>query len=329
MSRLFRSSLLLTAASMVVGLLVSPTAAHAADTTTKLSKAEMAAALKAMASTTTAAAKGGWRAKMAVTGGSFAGSGSFVVDPVGGVALSQSNFAGEKEIEYAVQRKGTYTYLNESASRSAVKMMGRPSVWYRFTAQKSLNLAAYANENLPTATNLAGESEAGTKTAHDDGSIDYTFADEEEENFSYTLRLNSAGVLSSVAMNASGFFKMTLTYAYGAQRVTLPSAAVTVDAATLAKAEAYLKMPANVKKAADKGAAHTRTAAKRKTVKVASLRKIVRKDVAAVNKAAGVAMVKVKNVTGGVRVYATNPWTHKTVAYTVKAAKKKVVVKKA
>jgi len=211
-------------------------------------------------------------------------------------------------------------------------MMGRPSVQYRFTAQKSLNLTAYANENLPTATSLASESDAGTKTTHDDGSIDYVFTgeeEEEEEELSFTLRLNPAGVLSSVAMNAAGLFKMTLTYAYGAQRVTLPSAAVTVDAATLAKAEAYLTLPARVKKAADKGAAHTRSAAKRKTVKVASLRKIVRKDVAAVNKAAGVTMVKVKNVTGGVRVYATNPWTQKTVAYTVKAAKKKVIVKKA
>lgn len=331
MSRLFRSSLLLTAASMVVGLLVSPTAAHAADTTTKLSKAEMAAALKAMATTTTAAAKGGWRATMAVTGGSFAGSGSFVVDPAGGAALIQSNFAGEKEIEYAVQRKGTYTYLDESASRSAVKMMGRPSVWYRFTAQKSLNLTAYANKNLPTATRLAAVSEAGTKTAHDDGSVDYTFTAVEEDlaDFAFTLHLDPAGVLTTVGVDLSGIFKMTFKYTYGPQRVVLPTAAVTVDSATLAKAEAYLKMPANVKKAADKGAAHTRTAAKRKTVKVASLRKIVRKDVAAVNKAAGVAMVKVKNVTGGVRVYATNPWTHKTVAYTVKAAKKKVVVKKA
>src|SRR5687768_16346279 len=98
MSRLFRSSLLFTAASMVVGLLVSPTAAHAADTTTKLSKAEMAAALKTMVTTTDASAKDGWRATLTVTGGSFGGSGSFVLDPVGGVALSQSNFAGEKEI---------------------------------------------------------------------------------------------------------------------------------------------------------------------------------------------------------------------------------------
>jgi hypothetical protein len=207
--------------------------------------------------------------------------------------------------------------------------MGRPSVWYRFTAQKSLNLTTYVNEALPTATSLASESDAGTKTTHDDGSIDYVFTGEEEEELSFTLRLNPAGVLSSVAINAAGLFKMTLTYAYGAQRVTLPSAAATIDAATLAKAEAYLTMPAKVKKAADKGAAHTRSAAKGKTVKVASLRKIVRKDVTAVNKAAGVTMVKVKNVTGGVRVYATNPWTKKTVAYTVKATKKKVVVKKA
>lgn len=111
--------------------------------------------------------------------------------------------------------------------------------------------------------------------------------------------------------------------------MTLPSAAVTVDAATLAKAKAYLTMPASVKKAATKGASHTRTAAKGKKVKVASLRKIVRQDAAAVNKALGVTLVKTKNIAGGIRVYATNPWTHKTVAYTVKASKKKVIIKKA
>lgn len=326
MSRLFRSSLLLTAASMAVGLLVNPAAAYAADTTTNLTQPEMTVALQQVAATSTVAAKGGWRASMTIGGGFLSGTGSFVVDPVGGRAFSQSLINGEKEIEYAVQHKGTYSYLNLAASRSAVKMMGRPSVRFSFSAQKSLVLATYVKENLATPGELPSDKiGAGTKTVHDDGTADYVFDD---DGTAVTLRLDAAGVLTKAQASELGI-KVTVTYAYGAQRVTLPTAAVTVDAATLDKAEAYLTMPASVKQAAVKGAGHTRTAAKGKTVKVAALRKIVRKDVAAVNKAVHVAMIKVKNVTGGVRVYATNPWTHKTVAYTVKAAKKKVVVKKA
>src|SRR5690349_18075400 len=137
MSRLFRSSVLLTAASLAVGLLVNPAAAYAADTTTDLTKPEMAVALQQVAATSTVAAKDGWRAAMTMSGGFLSGTGSFVVDPVGGVAFSQSIFDGEKEVEYAVQRKGTYTYLNLAASRSAVRMMGRPSTRFRFSAQKS------------------------------------------------------------------------------------------------------------------------------------------------------------------------------------------------
>ena len=328
MSRLFRSALMVTAASMAVGLLVNPTAAYADDATTKLSKAEMVTAMKAVATTSTAAAKGGWRATMAIAGGSFTGSVSFVVDPVGGVAFDEYRFPDENGTEYAVQRKGTYGNLSDATSRSAVKMMGRPSVRYVFTADKSLLLADYVNDTMPTPANVLNDDveHAGTKTIHDDGSTDYAYEGKGET--SVTLHVDSAGVLAVRQANGDGF-KTTLTYAYGAQHVTLPSAAVTVDAVTLAKAKAYLTMPASVQKTATKGASHTRTAAKGKKVKVASLRKIVRKDAAAVNKALAVTLVKTKNIAGGIRVYATNPWTHKTVAYTVKASKKKVVVKKA
>src|SRR5690349_7376950 len=109
MSRLFRSSLLLTAASMAVGLLVNPAAAYAADTTTNLTKPEMTAALKAVAITSTAAAKGGWRATMTMNGGSATGSGSFVVDPAHGVASSRFRFGSLQQSEYAVHHKGTYS----------------------------------------------------------------------------------------------------------------------------------------------------------------------------------------------------------------------------
>jgi hypothetical protein len=53
----------------------------------------------------------------------------------------------------------------------------------------------------------------------------------------------------------------------------------------------------------------------------------VRGEVSAFNTKAQLRMIKVTDVRRGVRVYATNPWTHKTVSYTVKASGKKVVVR--
>jgi hypothetical protein len=85
-------------------------------------------------------------------------------------------------------------------------------------------------------------------------------------------------------------------------------------------------MPACVRNVAHQGAAHTRRAAKGGTVNVASLRTIVHRDAAAFNSSAKVNMLKVSNISGGTRVSATNPWTHKTVSYTVKASGSKVVV---
>ncbi|WP_143232928.1 hypothetical protein [Actinoplanes regularis] len=54
------------------------------------------------------------------------------------------------------------------------------------------------------------------------------------------------------------------------------------------------------------------------------LRKVTRADVTEDNADLGVKMIKTKSVSRGIRVYATNPWTHRTAAYTLKASGKKV-----
>jgi hypothetical protein len=327
MSRLFRSTLLVSAASMVAGLLVSPSAAYAADTVTNLTKAQMTAALKVVATASTAAGKGGWRAAMTVSGGSASGTGTFVVDPVGGAALEQFRVGGVNLTEYFVEHKGTYDQLTDSTALAAVKMIGRPSVRWAFSADKSLVLAKSVDEEFPSPTTVLSDDTAhpGTKTVHDDGSADYAFT---ADGAAIVLHADPAGVLAGANANAATQ-KVTLTYTYGAQKVTPPAAAVTVDSATLKKAEVYLAMADLVHGAALEGADHARSAAKGKTVKVASVRKYVRKYTKLVNQSAGVTVVKVKDIAGGSRVYATNPWTHKSVAYTVKASGKKVVVKKA
>ncbi|MEU4238218.1 hypothetical protein [Actinoplanes sp. NPDC026619] len=87
-------------------------------------------------------------------------------------------------------------------------------------------------------------------------------------------------------------------------------------------------MPGAVKTAVTRGVADARTAAHGGTVKVSSLRKLVRRDSAAVNAREGAAIVKVTTISQGVQVSATNPWTKKTISYVVKASGRKIIVKK-
>jgi len=200
-------------------------------------------------------------------------------------------------------------------------------VRWEFDADKSLVLTESVDEEFPSPATVLTDDTAhpGTRTVHDDGTTDYAYT---ADGAAIVLHADAAGVLTGANANVAAA-KTTLTYTYGAQKVTPPAAAVTVDSATLAKAEAYLGMADMVHGAAVEGANHARSAAKGKKVKVASVRKYVRKYTKLVNKSAGVAVIKVKDVSGGSRVSATNPWTHESVAYTVKASGKKVVVKKA
>jgi hypothetical protein len=203
-------------------------------------------------------------------------------------------------------------------------MMGRPSVRYVFTPDRSLDLDDYIEEiGAPPAAVAMDTTVAGTKTTHDDGSAEYQVTD---DGLDITVKVGPDGILTGAHATAPGM-DATLEYTYGPQQVTLPTAAQTVGATTLATAARYLHMPAAVRKAAVDGAAATRKAARGRTVQVSQLRTKVRSAATSLNRAAGLTMVKAANVRGGVRVSATNPWTRKTVAYTVKASGKKVNVK--
>ena len=327
MPRLSPPALLVAAVSMIAGVAAGPAAAYAADTSTAVSAATMSAELKAAAPASTRAAAGGWRATMALTG-TLSGSFAYVVDPVGGVAMQQIRIGKDVTTEYAAGGKGLYGSLADPLSRSAVKMMGRPSVRCVFTPDKSLKLAAYVKENAPSPATVLTEDtrHAGTKTVHDDGSVDYRFKDQQTEVI--TIHIGSTGVLTGAHVVGDGL-NAALAYTYGAQHVTLPAAAATISPATLDRGIAYLNMPAAVRDVAHLSADDARRAAHGHTVKVGALRKTVRRDVSSFNNAGRVKMIKSKSVSGGERLYATNPWTHQTVSYTVKASGKKVTVKKA
>ncbi|OJF12117.1 hypothetical protein [Couchioplanes caeruleus] len=125
----------------------------------------------------------------------------------------------------------------------------------------------------------------------------------------------------------AGSFVVTLTYTYAPQTVTLPAAGTVIGEAPLAVGVWYVDMPAYVRQVSHGGAAAARRAARGATVKVTSLRKAVRREVSAFHTKARLKMIKVTDVRRGVRVFATNPWTRKTVSCTVTASGKKVVVR--
>jgi hypothetical protein len=331
MSVLTRPAVLLATASMAVSLFVAPSAAWAAEPATNLTAAEMAVALKAVADASAAAGAGGWRAdtEVAVSEGmdTVRMTETAQVDPARGLLSDVVEVDGRgTSSTYAVAGKGFYFSVTDGYFKPALQMMGRSSVTFAFTADKKLQLEDLA---LTPAEILGEFAVAGTKTVNDDGSADFRVVT--EDDMAVTMHASAASVLTDVDLTATdeeGTSSAAVDYSYGAQEITLPDASVTIDSGTLLKGVAYVDMSAVVKSAATAGAAATRKAAKGGTVKVASLRKVVRREAAAANRSTGVTMVKVKDTTGGVRVYATNPWTKKTVSYTVKGSGRKVVLKK-
>jgi hypothetical protein len=83
-------------------------------------------------------------------------------------------------------------------------------------------------------------------------------------------------------------------------------------------------MATYVREAAQQAASDTR----RHSVKASTVRKYARRDASRVNSSLHPSMVKVRGTTGGARISATNPWTHQTISYTLKASGKKVTVTK-
>jgi hypothetical protein len=339
MSVLTRPAALLATAAVAAGLIAAPGAAYATGTVTQLTAAEMAAALAQVSTASATASAGGWRAEITYTSPQAGGSGSETVvhDPVHGRYSDSFAVQGGTATQlFLVDGRGHYEPVESSRQRAALKMMGRPAVTYVFTPDRTLDLAEFVAELAPSPANLAGDDYevGGSRTAHDDGSAHYTLTEEmADATAELTLNVSAGGILTgvhaSVAGDAENTSGTTLAYTYGSQTVTLPGTSAWVAAATLADGVAYLDMTNAVKRAVTAGAADTHKAANGGRVKVSTLRKLVRRDAAAVNRAAQANLVEVKDVTGGVRVYATNPWTKATVAYTVKASGKKVVVKPA
>lgn len=321
-----RGALIAATVSLAAGLLSAPSAAYAAEAAESLSAAEMAAALKEVTAASAKAAAGGWKATVNVTEEKLTVSELFVADPAAGVAFERVTFDGRKLEQYLAAGRGIYTSLMDPMSRAAVKMMRRSSVRYVFTPDRSVKLDDdFGGGGVSPSTLLTGDADRpGTRTWHDDGSADYTVS---QDDATMTVHVTAGGVVASAHATGEGL-KATLTYAYGPQQVKLPSSAATIGSAALNQGIAYLDMAATVKQVAGQAATDALRAARGRTVSVSSLRKAAQRDAKAANAAFDVSVVRTRAIGGGVRVYATNPWTKRTVAYTLKATGRKVVIAK-
>jgi hypothetical protein len=321
MSKKSRFAVLAVVSSVAAALVGVPGAAFAADPATKLTAAEMAAALKGVATTSTAAGKDGWKGTETL-GGFLSGSAVFLVDPADGILYTRFRLDGALVGEsYLADHQGFYDYLTEPGPRAAVKAMNRPSARYVFTPDKAVSVPEIVKEDgaAPASVLTEDTKHAGTKTVHDDGSSEYGFTN--DDGAAVTIAVTPDGVLSDAHLEQFGL-TIDLAYAYGPQHPVLPAGEVTVSSADLDMAMDYRNLAADVRAAATKGAAAARKAAHGRTTKVAAVRKSVRKAAARTN----AAILRVTDIAGGVQVSATNPWTHQTVAYTVKASGKRVVV---
>ena len=318
---------LATAASLTAGVLVAPGVAYAADVVTNMTATEMENALAGVATTTGTASAAGWRSDVSMTGDKGGMSAHSAVNPATRLALTRLTFDGSVFINSVLAGgRGTYDYIADSQTRAVVTMMKRPAVRYLFIADKSIDVSDSDDLAGPSPLVVLTEdaAHAGTRTLHDDGSADFAFT---ADGSAVQLAVNAAGVLTRVDVTNSGM-DIVVTFGYGPQAITLPTAAQTITEGDLARGAAYYTMADIISAAAHEGAARAKRAAKGRNVTVASLRKAVKREVSSANRDVRFALVKVKDVRGGVKVGATNPWTGKTVAYTVKASGKKVVLKR-
>jgi hypothetical protein len=332
MSVLVRPAVLLATASVAAGLLVAPGAAYAAVTTTTLTAAQLAAELTTVGTASAKAGAQGWKGSSKYTftfPGSttvFHGTGTTQADLVHGRYADRFSAAGLGSADmFAIDGRGRWDPAQDPDELRALKMMGRTTVKYAFTADTTLDLADYIDENAPSPVAMTtGIDGGGTKVTHDDGTVELTATD--EEGAKVRLQVGPSGLLTGahVALDRDGGgAELDVTFGYGPQTVALPAGAETIPAAALATGVAYLGMAENVKVLA--GAVATRVRGGK--VSEANVRAAARTTTTAWNGSSPV-RVTTKSVAGGARVSATNPWTKKTVAYTVKASGRKVLVKK-
>lgn len=354
--RLHRPSALLLGATLVLGAVATPSLAFAdgTPTTTDLTPAELVSALTAAQTASKQAGATGWSQTLheAVpeVGITMNVTETYAINEGRGYLDVTGNFLSAKEID--VQHKGSYlstaTFAEFSGAKHVARVLaaiGRPHATWIYAPDKTVDLADPADGIAvdspdgvlaafidPTETAVTG---TPTETVSADaGTTTYTFSatlsDSNEvtadaEAGIVTVTLNASGQMTALTMKMSDD-QVSGTFKYGVQHIALPTASQVVTLAQFEKGVPLLTMSSDVRKIATT----TRTEVARKAHKKSSTAHLIRKDAVALaakaNKKDHEHVFSARIVKHGVRVTATNPFTHAKVSYTIKAVGKRAVL---
>lgn len=335
------------------GASTAPSATAPSATTTQLTPQQLTADLTKAAAATKAAGKDGWSESVHTAAPD--GSASMAWTLVYAVRQGRAYTAISGELTgkmIAVQHAGIYAGTSSVASilgsaahvKRLLAAVGRPNATWIYTPDPTVDLTdgefGMADASpaqllsaliAPTYETVTG---APAKTVAAGGmSTTYAFTvaaakpkDPDSVAGTITVTLNAGGVMTAFTATSSDEAESG-SFAYGKQNILLPTGAQVVSISRLLDGEALLRMKSDARKIA----AQTRTqVTKTKHKKSRTVRLIRTKAatlVANANSADGLHVFSRRNIAGGVRVTATNPYTHDKLIFTVKGAGKKAIVR--
>lgn len=337
---MFRRIAGVTAASVLACLMAgSPASAATTSTTITVGQARVALA-KALSASKAAASQGAAaRVSESFTNGK-SDSYTTVVDGVHGRARSGNSAV----FGYAAAGVGYWRSIaapNSATKKAWLTLIGKPNAtaaFYAYPKMTKANVWMWVTNPVEDITSTLGDTFTSARKAPHGTGIDYTVVARTTvrgKHYTYTETFTVAanGTLSGTVETSKdlGLKRATTSYTYGPQTVVLPAAATTVTSTQLATAQYVLAHFASLVKTwasyvAD-GARQIAAQAHRSLVTVSD----VRTSAQFMTKGNVKSMLKVSTtaITGGVRLRAVNPLTHKAVTYTVTVKAGKVVVKAA
>jgi hypothetical protein len=352
-----RPSALLASAALVLGAAFVPVSAFADEPTSPtstptstgaFSNDDLVAALKAAEAPTAAVSKAGWSAQGTATergGKTVSLKAIYAVDR----ALAS---AGGLGTAVQAEHSGTYVSLSTFSAvapflhvHRALKAIKKSRATWVFEPEKSLDLltrgddgdsvvadvaptAALADLADPTKTRLTGtptRTEASGSTTYKVSATDLT---DDGMSGTFTLTITADGVLSTVEM-ASSSETDRFTFTYGTQHVTLPAKRKTVTLEQLTQGYTLATLPKQVRSAAKTVAMLVRFRAHKHAVTAASIQSYAKRLTRSIDREIGLKVFTSRPIAGGAQITGTNHFTHAHVSYTVTAAGKKAVVRRA
>jgi hypothetical protein len=352
MRALTRPAVLLAGLATVAASVLMPSAAFAAGNT--VTTDELKSALSSVVTATAAAETEGfagvtvWTDEDAVGTGSSHTRTSLVSARTGRAADYTRDSKGVLLDGYVqVTGYGVYTYLPPVEAEPVVKYMGRSGASWLVhkeattdanpaDGRPSVHVAQVLDEIISPDDDATVYHDATVTTDGETRVIEMPFTiSEGGEPLTGSVTIKDVnGVMTQSQFDLSDMRLADTTYVYGDQQVDLPAAKAVVGRAAFNDAYALQQNAGRVKKLADataKSLAKTVKSKKSTKVKVTALRRAAFNRAAAANADtwnSDVALYSVKNVTGGVRITERNPYTKKTVSYTLKLTGKKVTVRK-